>query len=533
MPSRVATRGGLLAAAASAAAGLGVLLWFYTGTKDVPLDSASMARAPKTSDAAKITRGFPQEAIPQEAWNAAPAQTSSGAMSMPVQEVPVPASPAMASGFIVGGRVTGSRGSPVPEAIVIASNTPSEEKTCGTDKKGGFRLSLPTPGHWKLVVEADGFMPWERDLEIQAGQTDLEVVLTAFGTLAGIVDSQGMEARHFQVIADSLDDEGQQVIATCRERGEFETKEVPPGQYDVHLLYGGMHFPPEARLTIPSGERVEVQLRGPRTGTLDGRAVLPSGTPLPPDGMLELAELESAQVMDLTVRFREDGTFEVSALPEGSYEARLAVAGLPRIPAQQFTIGPPWHTTVGFVWPDGIIDGHIGGGEHGPAARMQVILWRLTGEAGRMLMPEHLPVQVTESDGNGYFLFNGLDPGRYMLRGQGPLGTDTTEVEITTQGDRQYVSLWLEQGAITMRVMVMHNGKPMEGVRVDAIRLPYMEGGGLATTGEGGEARLESLKPGTYIVTAMGDQRGAVVSARTEVRLVAGSDPAHITLDLR
>lgn len=524
-------------AAASAAAGLGVLVWFFAGSKEVPVDSASQTRVLEVPDAARVTpralQSAGEVAITPQAWSVGPAETGSGAMSMSAQDVGFLATPAKASEFIVVGRVIGSRGSPVHDAVVIASKTQSEEKTCGTDKKGGFRLSLPAPGHWKLVVEADGFMPWEANIEVQGGLPEVEVVLTAFGTLAGVVDTEGLHPQSFQVIADSVEHEGQQVSATGGERGEFETKEVPPGQYDVHLVYGGMHFPSEARVTIPSGERVEVQLRGPRTGTVEGRAILPSGMPVPRDGKLEVAELESMQVMDVTVSFREDATFEVSALPEGSYEASLEVAGLARIAPKQFTIGPPWHTTVEFVWPNAIVDGHIGGGEDGPAAHMQVMLYRIIGQAGGMAMPEHIPVQVTESDDNGYFLFNGLNPGRYLVRAQGPIGTDAFDVAIAREGDRQYVSLWVERGGIQMKVTVLHRGKPLKGARVEAIRMPHDEGGGFATTGEQGEARFASLKPGAYIVTARATREDVLLSARTEITLVAGSDSPPITLDLR
>lgn len=444
-------------------------------------------------------------------------------------------SPALASEYIVRGRVLDSERRPVPEAIVIATNAPGTEKNCGTDKEGRFKLSLTATGRWSFLVESAGYVPYETDVDVSGEATEVDVTLTQYGTLAGDVDTGGVDARHFQVVGESVEHRGQQVMASCGDGGRFENKEVTPGQYDVHLSYGSIHFPPEMRVMVLPGQRVEVQLRGPPTGTVAGLAVLPAGVVVPPMGKLELTELSTYQRTEHTVKFREDASFQITGVPAGSYQATLELPGLARIPPRELTVGPPWYTSVEFAWPDGMIEGHVGGGPSGPAARTQVILQRLHGSSEGMGAPDPIPAQTSETDDNGYFVFKGLSAGRYIVRAQGELGTDALEAEITEGSDRLYVSLWVEVGQIAMTIRVLHEGSPMRGVNVMALRLPYAEGGESSVTDDRGEAHLASLKPGTYYVVARHPvpTGNVLLTAGTQVSISSGGAPAPVTLNLR
>lgn len=467
--------------------------------------------------------------MPPQAWNEPP-ETTAGESGGMEQESPV-----LASEYIVRGRVLDSQRRPVPEAVVIATNAPGTEKNCGTDKEGRFKLSLAAAGRWSFLVESEGYVPWEADVEVVREATEVDVMLTQYGTLSGEVDTGGVDAQYFQVVGESVEHPGQQVTASCGDSGRFVYKEVTPGQYDVHLSYGTIHFPPQMRVMVLAGQRVEVQLRGPPTGNVTGLAVLPAGVAVPPMGKLELTELSTYQRTEHTVKFREDASFQITGIPAGSYQATLEIPGLARIPPRELTVGPPWHTSVEFTWPDGMIEGHVGGGPSGPAVRTHVILQRLLGSSEGMGAPDPIPAQTSETDDNGYFVFNGLSAGRYIVRAQGELGTDALEAEITEGSDRQYVSLWVEAGQIAMTIRVLHEGSPMRGVSVMALRLPYAEGGESSVTDDRGEAHFASLKPGTYYVVARYPipTGNLLLTGGTQVSIAPGGAPAPVTLNLQ
>ncbi len=80
---------------------------------------------------------------------------------------------AQTTGNIIGVVTDAQSGKPVVGALVVATSPSSQgEQTAVTDKSGGFRFQLLSPGEYKLATSFDGFKPAERaDLTVRVDKT--------------------------------------------------------------------------------------------------------------------------------------------------------------------------------------------------------------------------------------------------------------------------------------------------------------------------------------------------------------------------
>jgi hypothetical protein len=80
---------------------------------------------------------------------------------------------AQTTGNIIGVVTDAQSGKPVVGALVVATSPQSQgEQTAVTDKSGGFRFQLLSPGDYKLSTSFDGFKPAERaDLTVRVDKT--------------------------------------------------------------------------------------------------------------------------------------------------------------------------------------------------------------------------------------------------------------------------------------------------------------------------------------------------------------------------
>jgi hypothetical protein len=80
---------------------------------------------------------------------------------------------AQTTGNIIGVVTDAQSGKPIVGALVVATSPASQgEQTAVTDKSGGFRFQLLSPGDYKLATSFDGYKPAERaDLTVRVDKT--------------------------------------------------------------------------------------------------------------------------------------------------------------------------------------------------------------------------------------------------------------------------------------------------------------------------------------------------------------------------
>ena len=80
---------------------------------------------------------------------------------------------AQTTGNIIGVVTDAQSGKPIVGALVVATSPASQgEQTAVTDKSGGFRFQLLSPGDYKLATSFDGYKPAERaDLTVRIDKT--------------------------------------------------------------------------------------------------------------------------------------------------------------------------------------------------------------------------------------------------------------------------------------------------------------------------------------------------------------------------
>jgi hypothetical protein len=76
------------------------------------------------------------------------------------------------AGGIIAGKVIDPRGKPIAGASVMIVQGPQHEDIALlTDEKGEFILGTRASGKYRLLVNAPGFPPAERDVEVKGGET--------------------------------------------------------------------------------------------------------------------------------------------------------------------------------------------------------------------------------------------------------------------------------------------------------------------------------------------------------------------------
>lgn len=131
-------------------------------------------------------------------------------------------------GVRIGGRVVDERGEPVQRARVVAGNHGDPfrqaDRTARTDGDGTFLLRALRGGKIRVWAEADGFAPAHLELGALAGgtsMTDLELVLTSGGTIAGRVTWPDGEPAPARVTAADVADRSAMREAPCEDDGTF------------------------------------------------------------------------------------------------------------------------------------------------------------------------------------------------------------------------------------------------------------------------------------------------------------------------
>lgn len=231
---------------------------------------------------------------------------------------------------------------PLREARVLVRPAGSGQDSGGreewarTDAEGWFTLRNLDVGEYRLVVTAEGYIPFEVP-EVRVPQLPSEeglvVLLRAGARIRGVVhDGVGAPLPGVQVRAFRLSDEAAredrprrrrgQSMAQARsdESGEFALTGLPEGRYEVQFEHGE-HLP-QTETTLLSVDRPEPRLivSLERGAELEGRVYGPTG----------MIEDQGTVILDGPVRRRagigEGGRYRFAGLPEGVYRVRFVLS---------------------------------------------------------------------------------------------------------------------------------------------------------------------------------------------------------------
>ncbi|MBI4889299.1 MAG: carboxypeptidase regulatory-like domain-containing protein [Acidobacteria bacterium] len=251
-------------------------------------------------------------------------------------------------------------------AIMLGPSSPSV--SAATDAEGKFRVENLEAGRYMVAVRKQGMMMGRtaadnRTLNLTAGQEmkGLRYKLQPQAIIAGrVLDDEGepLQGVQVQVLGrQMLRGKAQWVPvsggAPTNDRGEFRIPDVQPGRMMVSVAYMGgatptvaaepgkpamgftrTYYPGVAEqsqatvLKVTAGAElsgIDIQLRRVPVFTIRGKAVDGTGAPLAADFFVNVMSREGFGFMPVG-RFstrRQDGSFEVSGVPSGSYVVML------------------------------------------------------------------------------------------------------------------------------------------------------------------------------------------------------------------
>jgi hypothetical protein len=374
--------------------------------------------------------------------------------------------------------------------------------------------------------------------------------------------------------------------ALTDEQGFFTLTELPEGRYTlaasktgfITLSYG-QRRPLQAGtpIQLTNGQQLTgVDVRLPRGGVIAGHVLDESGEPLPgatvrvlryeyAQGNRELAPIGNAQTDDL-------GAYRVWGLNPGDYYVTASAAafgggrgfpppgnqGRPASAAkdeEQLGYAPTFYPGVPSVSEARAV--RVGLSSETSAIDFSILLVRTARLAGRVVNPDGTEVTagnvslVPESVGaargmtfgsrinwDGAFAFNGVAPGRYVLRAR---SDDSVEAQYAVQAltvgpsDLDDLTVILDAGA-TIRGSVVFQGSAGQGLDASQLRVtaPLVDGtdngsSRVTRVDRDGSFSLNGIEAGAHLLRPQAAPRGWIL----KTVLVDGRDVTDAPLDLR
>lgn len=156
----------------------------------------------------------------------------------------------LGTGASLYGTVTDDRGQPVPSFALSLEWKKGPLETLAVldgqvvNPSGQWRVRGVAEGRYRLVVQADGFAPTEREVEVHRDDVRVDVTLERGGVLEGEVRSRGAPLPQAMVRLEPLGGGSAYAVppsATSDALGHFVLQGVPPGPLSLHVAASGHH----------------------------------------------------------------------------------------------------------------------------------------------------------------------------------------------------------------------------------------------------------------------------------------------------
>ena len=231
----------------------------------------------------------------------------------------------------IAGRVTFADGSPVPSALVTASQNPRAPVRVLTGPDGSYLVNYLQPDSYPLHFQAAEFaapdVPADEPTTVLTGQrTTADEQFPPLGTISGRLTGEAAQIARADVTTEAADPDGTSVAATTAVDGSFRIF-VYPGRYRLHFqpaddieqwAHGSATAAGAAVLAVAEGQDVRVEEPLLPRGTLAGRL-------LDADGLAQagyaIEAFEQTSGQRRVAYTDSDGSWSVSALP-GRYLVR-------------------------------------------------------------------------------------------------------------------------------------------------------------------------------------------------------------------
>ncbi|WP_237244869.1 MULTISPECIES: collagen binding domain-containing protein [Sorangium] len=422
----------------------------------------------------------------------------------------------------ISGHVYSTDGSVIAGVTVVAStfevagNVLSTAGSVKSDDGGRFELALPD-GTYQLSASVEGY--GTTATTAHPGEV-VSLVLPKSGVIEGrVLDERGEPVRRFAI--DVLSAVTAETPATPplfsrtfeSPDGSFRIEQLPSWEFMVRATAAEFApaFSPLTLLRAGDVEKMELTLS--KGCTLTGRAVDPSGAPLPgvyvdAESLLVAGEMSNvAMEAAAQAQTEDDGSFSLPHVPKGTIVVR-GYDGSNAVSSKEIEVSscdgiPPVKLVMS---PGGSLSGVARDADGKPIAGARVTLM-------------HRPIGFvnTVSDAEGRFHFEQVPPGgiRVMLRRGEQVMIAGVEIEEGKTVERDIAFAPQGEGEIRGRVTV--GGKPLAGVRLMLVTSIGDDGALVMyhpVTAEDGSYRASGLPPGPYLVNVESTSIGGGVPVK-------------------
>ena len=239
--------------------------------------------------------------------------------------------------------------------IITLGGAPDVEENTSVGRDGEFQFFDLKAGIYKLVAEADGFIPARsRTFSITPDKgRRLQLVLThGHSLLVQLVDSRGSPVSGRTVLLEPIRGRGRKVIPATvitDANGAARWSLLEAGWYRASPVEDGGWAPRDIRLPVPPSPGPSLQperIGAPASessiptcrvvvdGSISGRVLGPDGQPMAGlkvdlEGLSVSADVERHAELGRSAsgKTTDDGRYRVSGLPEGRYTVRLRREG--------------------------------------------------------------------------------------------------------------------------------------------------------------------------------------------------------------
>jgi len=411
--------------------------------------------------------------------------------------------------------VTTHLGEPVSEArIRVEPEADPFSRAYGTTDGGGRAQIGVTPGAATVSIEHPELQNESRDVVLDPGNNELAIQLTSGGAIAGVVRSpDGSPLGRARVVAlaqDALDRPaflrrylGPDAQATSDRNGQFRLTGLEPGAYFVSA--GATGF-------AENGPAQAIEIDG---NTVSGVDIV-----LTPGGSIAgaVVGLRTAELSQVGITATQNALWD-TAKPdaEGNFTLENLAPGTWNIVASR-----------GDDFTGRTVERTVALGPGSSSAFVELPFERGLRLSGQVLMAGEPMIggflslapqdedeyQSTRTDHRGAFEMDGLEPGSYTLRIEGPDGTENRSIDL--QADLEGLRIDLEPpGTVTGVILDAATGRPLAGASLRA----------------GDAAQITALRSEDARWLGLAGQTDSRGGGRFEIRFGPGAEQLWVTRD--